>query len=132
MGPPPAGRPAAGAALAAHRRHPAAFAEDTGQRWTNLALATAALLIVAGPWYLLHLGELQAFLADNMAQKFHGDPIGALEALYERATTGEYGDWARQVPCRSDPIVLAQWQAGTRYAGDRRSARERPRTRPGA
>ncbi|MGR3803386.1 DUF1028 domain-containing protein [Marinibacterium profundimaris] len=36
---------------------------------------------------------------------FHeSDPIGALEALYERATTGEYGDWARQVPCRSDPM----------------------------
>ncbi len=72
---------AAGAALAAHRRRPAAFAEDAGQRWKNLALATAALLIVAGPWYLLHLGQLQAFLADNLAQKFHGDPIGALEGL---------------------------------------------------
>ncbi|ARE40737.1 major pilin protein fimA [Rhodovulum sp. P5] len=31
-----------------------------------------------------------------------GDPIGALIELHERTTTGDYADWARQVPCRSD------------------------------
>ena len=31
------------------------------------------------------------------------DPIGALEALHERATTGDYGDWTRQVPVANDP-----------------------------
>lgn len=31
------------------------------------------------------------------------DPIGALEALFARATRGDYADWARQVPTRADP-----------------------------
>jgi uncharacterized Ntn-hydrolase superfamily protein len=30
------------------------------------------------------------------------DPIGALEHLFQRATTGDYGDWTRQVPVMSD------------------------------
>ncbi|WP_137700367.1 DUF1028 domain-containing protein [Marimonas lutisalis] len=34
---------------------------------------------------------------------FHeSDPIGALEALHGRATSGDYADWARQVPVASD------------------------------
>ena len=64
-----------------HRRQPDRFEADAPARWLNLALATAVLLAVAGPWYLSHLGELQAFLADNMAQKFHGDPIGTVQGL---------------------------------------------------
>ncbi|WP_417248255.1 DUF1028 domain-containing protein [Celeribacter sp.] len=31
------------------------------------------------------------------------DPIGALEALYARATSGDYAHWARQVPSLNDP-----------------------------
>ncbi len=31
------------------------------------------------------------------------DPIGALADLHRRATTGDYADWARQVPTHSDP-----------------------------
>ncbi|WP_138466756.1 DUF1028 domain-containing protein [Poseidonocella sp. HB161398] len=31
-----------------------------------------------------------------------GDPVGALADLYRRATTGDYADWARQVPHPSD------------------------------
>jgi uncharacterized Ntn-hydrolase superfamily protein len=31
------------------------------------------------------------------------DPLAALEALHRRATTGDYADWARQVPCLDDP-----------------------------
>lgn len=35
---------------------------------------------------------------------FHeSDPIGALESLYRRATSGGYARWARQVPCADDP-----------------------------
>lgn len=30
------------------------------------------------------------------------DPIGALEQLFQKATTGDYGDWTRQVPVMSD------------------------------
>ncbi len=30
------------------------------------------------------------------------DPIGALEYLYQKATTGDYAEWARQVPVASD------------------------------
>ena len=30
------------------------------------------------------------------------DPVGALEALYARATQGDYADWSRQVPVASD------------------------------
>ena len=67
--------------LIARRRNPESFAADTTTRWKNLAWATAILLIVAGPWYLMHLGQLQAFLTDNMAQKFHGDPISAVAGL---------------------------------------------------
>ena len=38
---------------------------------------------------------------------FHDtDPIGALEALHGRATSGDYGDWARQVPCVTDPMRI--------------------------
>lgn len=34
---------------------------------------------------------------------YHPDnPIGALEQLYQKATTGDYADWARQVPVLSD------------------------------
>ncbi|WP_460272227.1 DUF1028 domain-containing protein [Celeribacter sp. ULVN23_4] len=31
------------------------------------------------------------------------DPLATLEALFERATSGEYAFWARQVPSLSDP-----------------------------
>ena len=31
-----------------------------------------------------------------------GDPIGALEQLYQKSTTGDYADWVRQVPVMSD------------------------------
>lgn len=31
------------------------------------------------------------------------DPLAALHALHSRATTGDYADWARQVPCLDDP-----------------------------
>jgi len=31
------------------------------------------------------------------------DPIGALDGLYRRATSGDYADWARQVPTRANP-----------------------------
>lgn len=34
------------------------------------------------------------------------DPIGALERLHFRATTGEYAEWAAQVPCPSDPTRI--------------------------
>ena len=30
------------------------------------------------------------------------DPIGALEQLFQKAKTGDYGDWTRQVPVMSD------------------------------
>ncbi|WP_425099445.1 DUF1028 domain-containing protein [Tropicibacter sp. S64] len=30
------------------------------------------------------------------------DPIAALEALFDRASTGFYADWAAQVPCEND------------------------------
>jgi len=31
-----------------------------------------------------------------------GDPIGALEEIFDHATTGDYADWARQVPVLTD------------------------------
>ncbi|WP_417275244.1 DUF1028 domain-containing protein [Celeribacter halophilus] len=35
---------------------------------------------------------------------FHeSDPLGALVDLYARATSGEYANWARQVPSLDDP-----------------------------
>jgi uncharacterized Ntn-hydrolase superfamily protein len=30
------------------------------------------------------------------------DPVTALEQLYQKATSGDYDDWARQVPVLSD------------------------------
>lgn len=39
----------------------------------------------------------------NLRIDYHpDDPIGALEQLYQKATTGDYADWARQVPVLSD------------------------------
>jgi len=66
------------------RSRPEAVEADGAGRWINMALTTAIILVIAGPWYLMHLGQLQAFLADNMAQKFHGDPIDVLagESFY--------------------------------------------------
>lgn len=34
---------------------------------------------------------------------YANDPLTALADLLERATTGHYADWARQVPCFDDP-----------------------------
>ncbi|WP_121065714.1 DUF1028 domain-containing protein [Chachezhania antarctica] len=34
------------------------------------------------------------------------DPIGAMEALHARATSGDYADWARQVPVMTDPCRI--------------------------
>lgn len=51
---------------------------------------------------LLVLSPAQAPL--TLRIDFHeSDPIGALEALYRRATSGGYARWARQVPCVEDP-----------------------------
>jgi len=35
---------------------------------------------------------------------YSDNPLGALEDLYARATSGDYADWARQVPTLEDPV----------------------------
>lgn len=70
-----------GATMWFRHRYPGQFHKDTTRRWVNILLATGVLLAVAGPWYWANLPGLQAFLADNMAQKYHGDRIPTLTGL---------------------------------------------------
>ena len=46
----------------------------------NVGLCVVAVTAVAGPWYWSHLASMQEFLAANMAQKYHGDPVSGLAA----------------------------------------------------
>ena len=61
-----------------------AWAHRTGRGWLepgsasrliNLGLMVLAMLVIAGPWYWSYLPSMQEFLASNLAQKFHGDPV---------------------------------------------------------
>lgn len=46
-----------------------------GHRLANVGLMVAAVVALAGPWYWGHFWSLQEFLAANLSQKFHGDPV---------------------------------------------------------
>lgn len=46
----------------------------------NVGLCVLAVTAVAGPWYWSHLASMQEFLAANMAQKYHGDPVSGFAA----------------------------------------------------
>jgi 4-amino-4-deoxy-L-arabinose transferase-like glycosyltransferase len=61
-----------------------AWAHRTGRGWfeggaeirlVNLGLMVVVVLVIAGPWYWNYLPSMQEFLASNLAQKFHGDPV---------------------------------------------------------
>ena len=55
-------------------------------------LLSAALLVVSP-----HHAPL------TLRVDYHEDPVSALAALHDRATSGEYAFWARQVPTLADP-----------------------------
>jgi hypothetical protein len=45
--------------------------------WLNVEICVGLCIIVAGPWYWTYLPTMQEFLAANLSQKFHGDPLPA-------------------------------------------------------
>jgi hypothetical protein len=53
---------------------------------------SAALLIVSPP----HAPR-------SLRVDYAEEPLSALEALHARATSGDYADWAQQVPSLDDP-----------------------------
>jgi len=52
--------------------------DDAGLRIAHIGLCAAVCVAVAGPWYWTYLPNMQEFLAANLAQKFHGDPVSGL------------------------------------------------------
>ncbi len=60
------------------RRAPLLFVQHAGQTLSNAGLVAVVCVAVAGPWYWTYLPTMQEFLAANMAQKFHGDPVPGL------------------------------------------------------
>ena len=44
----------------------------------HIGLCVALCVVVAGPWYWTYLPNMQEFLAANLAQKFHGDPVSGV------------------------------------------------------
>jgi len=47
-------------------------------RMINVGLCAVLCVLIAGPWYWTYLPNMQEFLAANLAQKFHGDPVSGL------------------------------------------------------
>jgi len=54
------------------------FAEGGSRRLTHVGLCALICIGIAGPWYWTYLPNMQEFLAANLAQKFHGDPVSGL------------------------------------------------------
>jgi uncharacterized Ntn-hydrolase superfamily protein len=65
-------------------------AHDAGS--DSRGLMSAALLVVS-----------PAHAPLSLRIDYADDPLAALAALLERATSGDYAEWARQVPCLDDP-----------------------------
>jgi hypothetical protein len=59
----------------AHRTGKGWFELGSAPRLVNLGLMVVLVLVIAGPWYWSYLPSMQEFLASNLAQKFHGDPV---------------------------------------------------------
>ena len=66
----------AGLAWCAWRRPALVSASTLG----NVGLCTVLVVAVSGPWYWSHLASMQEFLAANVAQEYHGDPITGIAA----------------------------------------------------
>ena len=47
-------------------------------RLVNVGLCVVLCVGIAGPWYWTYLPNMQEFLAANLAQKFHGDPVSGI------------------------------------------------------
>jgi len=60
------------------RFRPQIFVSNSGSRMLNAGLCVAICVLISGPWYWTYLPTMQEFLAANMAQKFHGDPVSGL------------------------------------------------------
>jgi hypothetical protein len=43
--------------------------------WLNVGMCVGLCIMAAGPWYWTYLPTMQEFLAANLSQKFHGDPL---------------------------------------------------------
>ncbi len=47
-------------------------------RMINVGVCTLLCVLIAGPWYWTYLPNMQEFLAANLAQQFHGDPVSGI------------------------------------------------------
>ena len=60
------------------RKRKAEWVHDSAQtQWLNVGLCVCFCIIICGPWYWTYLPTMQEFLAANLSQKFHGDPLPA-------------------------------------------------------
>jgi hypothetical protein len=57
---------------------PQFFAPQARTVLLNVGLVALVCVLIAGPWYWRYLPTMQEFLAANLAQKFHGDPVSGL------------------------------------------------------
>lgn len=78
---------------------------------TNVGLCVVAVTAVAGPWYWSHLASMQEFLAANMAQKYHGDPVSGLAAwpFYPAVLTTRVMS-TPLLACVLGGVVLSLWK----------------------
>ena len=59
------------------RRKPDVAIPSASSIWLNVGICVGLCIMVAGPWYWTYLPTMQEFLAANLSQKFHGDPLPA-------------------------------------------------------
>jgi hypothetical protein len=60
------------------RLRPALFEPGARTTLVNVGLVVLLTVFIAGPWYWHYLPTMREFLAANLAQKFHGDPVSGL------------------------------------------------------
>jgi 4-amino-4-deoxy-L-arabinose transferase-like glycosyltransferase len=54
------------------------LAPEGRSRMLNVGICSVLCVLIAAPWYWTYLPNMQEFLAANLAQKFHGDPVSGL------------------------------------------------------
>jgi 4-amino-4-deoxy-L-arabinose transferase-like glycosyltransferase len=63
-----------------NRYRPSLFVDGAAGRMVNIGLVVIVTVLISGPWYWHYLPAMSEFLAANLAQKFHGDPVSGLDA----------------------------------------------------
>jgi len=60
------------------RKKPQWLEDGARSRLAHIGLCVVLCVVIAGPWYWTYLPNMQEFLAANLSQKFHGDPVSGL------------------------------------------------------